>query len=153
MPKKVSENIDIASLLDMSERAMTQKEMAELTGVSIPTLAKRLDELKEKQGLLLRARDMRNLRLTELQMMVLDAVTPQKIEEAPLRDLVLAFKVLADRESVDIGKPTEVKGLVHYLVQIEKEKAAIAGVESVTSMKMLNDDDEVIDVEAELPNL
>lgn len=153
MGKSVAENLDIASLLDMSERALTQKEMAELTGISIPTLAKRLDALKEKQGLLLRARDMRNLRLTELQMMVLDAVTPEKIAEAPLRDLVLAFKVLADRENVDIGKPTEMKGLVHYLVQLEKEKAGVAGVESIASMQMLSDAGDVIDVEAELPNL
>ena len=152
MPKNVSESLDIETLLDLSERALTQKEMAEMTGVSIPTLAKRLDDLKEKQGLLLKARDMRNLRLTELQMMVLDAITPGKIAESPLRDLVLAFKVLSDRENVDIGKPTEMKGLVHYLVQIEKEKAAAAGVESISGAKLLDDDGDVVDVEA-LPEL
>lgn len=42
------------------------------------------------------------------------------------------FKVLADRENVDIGKPTEIKGLVSYLVQIEKEKVAMKEVSTTT---------------------
>ena len=135
MPKIV--DINTETLLDLAERNLTQAEMAELTGCSIPTLQKRLDDLKEKQGLLLKARDLRALRLTELQMMVLDAITPTKIAEAPLRDLVLAFKVLADRENVDVGKPTEMKGLVHYLVQIEKEKVALSDDPSTHSQSVV----------------
>lgn len=130
MPKKVELNIE--TLLDLAERDLTQKEMSELTGVSIPTLQKRLNDLQEKQGLLLKARDLRNLRLTELQMMVLEAVTPEKIHNAELRDLMLAFKVLSDRENLEIGKPTELKGLVSYLVHIEKEKVAMKDIEGVT---------------------
>ena len=120
MPKKV--DLSIETLLDLAERNLTQAEMSEITGVSIPTLQKRLNDLQEKQGLLLKARDLRNLRLTELQMMVLDAMTPEKIAAAELKDLAVVFKVLADRENVDIGKPTEIQGLVSYLVHIEKEK-------------------------------
>lgn len=133
MPKKVELNIE--TLLDLAERDLTQKEMSELTGVSIPTLQKRLSDLQEKQGLLLKARDLRNLRLTELQMMVLEAVTPEKIANAELRDLMLAFKVLSDRENLEIGKPTELKGLVSYLVHIEKEQVAMKTVEGVTVSK------------------
>ena len=133
MPKKVELNIE--TLLDLAERDLTQKEMSELTGVSIPTLQKRLSDLQEKQGLLLKARDLRNLRLTELQMMVLEAVTPEKIANAELRDLMLAFKVLSDRENLEIGKPTELKGLVSYLVHIEKEAVAMKTVEGVTVSK------------------
>ena len=120
MPKKV--DLSVETLLDLAERNLTQAEMSEITGVSIPTLTKRLNDLQEKQGLLLKARDMRNLRLTELQMMVLDAMTPEKIAAADLKELAVVFKVLADRENVDIGKPTEIQGLVSYLVHIEKEK-------------------------------
>lgn len=130
MPKKV--DVSIETLLDLAERSLTQSEMAELTGISIPTLQKRLADLQDKQGLLLKARDLRNLRLTELQMMVLDAITPEKIANAELRDLMLAFKVLSDRENLEIGKPTEIKGLVSYLVQIEKEKVAMKDVTNVT---------------------
>ena len=130
MPKKV--DLSVETLLDLAERNLTQAEMSEITGVSIPTLQKRLNDLQEKQGLLLKARDLRNLRLTELQMMVLEAVTPEKIANAELRDLMLAFKVLSDRENLEIGKPTELKGLVSYLVQIEKEKVAMQTIDGVT---------------------
>ena len=130
MPKKV--DLSVETLLDLAERNLTQAEMSEITGVSIPTLQKRLNDLQEKQGLLLKARDLRNLRLTELQMMVLDAMTPEKIAAADIKDLAVVFKVLADRENVDIGTPTEIKGLVSYLVQIEKEQVAMKTIGSTT---------------------
>ena len=130
MPKKV--DLSVETLLDLAERNLTQAEMSEITGVSIPTLQKRLNDLQEKQGLLLKARDLRNLRLTELQMMVLDAMTPEKIASADIKDLAVVFKVLADRENVDIGKPTEIKGLVSYLVQIEKEQVAMRTINTTT---------------------
>jgi transcriptional regulator with XRE-family HTH domain len=142
MPKKV--DLSVETLLDLAERNLTQAEMSEITGVSIPTLTKRLNDLQEKQGLLLKARDMRNLRLTELQMMVLDAMTPEKIAAADIKDLAVVFKVLADRENVDIGKPTEIKGLVSYLVQIEKEQVAMKTIGSTTiSQSVIGTDDDV----------
>jgi transcriptional regulator with XRE-family HTH domain len=142
MPKKV--DLSVETLLDLAERNLTQAEMSEITGVSIPTLQKRLADLQEKQGLLLKARDLRNLRLTELQMMVLDAMTPEKIAAADIKDLAVVFKVLADRENVDIGKPTEIKGLVSYLVQIEKEQVAMKTIGSTTiSQSVIGTDDDV----------
>ena len=53
MPKKV--DLSVETLLDLAERNLTQAEMSEITGVSIPTLTKRLNDLQEKQGLLLKA--------------------------------------------------------------------------------------------------
>lgn len=152
MPKKV--DLSIETLLDLTERNLTQAEMSEITGVSIPTLQKRLNDLQEKQGLLLKARDLRNLRLTELQMMVLDAITPEKIANAELRDLMLAFKVLSDRENLEIGKPTEIKGLVSYLVQIEKEKITGQTFVDVTHSQTVGADDDLAIISTEdLTNL
>ena len=136
-------------LLDLTERNLTQAEMSEITGISIPTLQKRLSDLQDKQGLLLKARDLRNLRLTELQMMVLDAITPEKIANAELRDLMLAFKVLSDRENLEIGKPTEIKGLVSYLVQIEKEKIAGKDFTDITHSQIAGSDDDLSIVSTE----
>lgn len=152
MPKKV--DLSVETLLDLAERNLTQAEMSEITGVSIPTLQKRLNDLQEKQGLLLKARDLRNLRLTELQMMVLDAITPEKIANAELRDLMLAFKVLSDRENLEIGKPTEIKGLVSYLVQIEKEKITGQTFVDVTHSQTVGADDDLAIISTEdLTNL
>ena len=147
MPKKV--DLSVEMLLDLTERNLTQAEMSEITGVSIPTLQKRLSDLQDKQGLLLKARDLRNLRLTELQMMVLDAITPEKIANAELRDLMLAFKVLSDRENLEIGKPTEIKGLVSYLVQIEKEKIAGKDFTDITHSQIAGSDDDLSIVSTE----
>ena len=147
MPKKV--DLSVEMLLDLTERNLTQAEMSEITGISIPTLQKRLSDLQDKQGLLLKARDLRNLRLTELQMMVLDAITPEKIHNADLRDLMLAFKVLSDRENLEIGKPTEIKGLVSYLVQIEKEKIAGKDFTDITHSQIAGSDDDLSIVSTE----
>lgn len=141
MPKIV--DINIEELLDLAERGMSQREMSELTGISIPTLQKRLADLQEKQSVLLKARDLRNLRLTELQMMVLDAITPEKIQNADLKDLMVAFKVLSDRENVDIGKPTEIKGLISYLVSIEKESVAMKTVGSSSTLSVVGEGEDM----------
>jgi len=118
-PKK---KLDEEAILDLVERGLPQKEIAEELGVSTPTLAKRIADLREKQGLLLKYRALQSLQLTELQCRVLEAITPEKIEEAPLRDLVLAYKVLKDKEQSIEGLPSDIKGLVGYLVELEKSK-------------------------------
>lgn len=114
--------VDVERLLDFCQAGLPQKEMAEELGVSIPTLAKRMSEVREKQGILLQYRDLQSLQLTSIQARILEAITPQKINEAPLRDLILAFRILKDKEQNIEGKPTEIKGLVHYLLEIEKQE-------------------------------
>jgi len=115
--------IDMETLLDLSERGLNQKELAEALGISIPTLAGRITELQQEQGILLQYRNLRNLHLTKLQARCLEAITVDKITEASLIDLARSFKILhdAETETSDGGK---VKGLVAYLIQIEKEEAA-----------------------------
>jgi hypothetical protein len=90
-------------------------------------------------------------------MMVLEAVTPEKIANAELRDLMLAFKVLSDRENLEIGKPTEIKGLVSYLVQIEKESVAMKTVGETISTSVVGSGEDLAIVSSEdledIPNL
>jgi len=116
--------IDLGKLLDFSEKNLPQREIADELGVSIPTLAKRMSEVREKQGILMQYRELQSLQLTSMQARILEAITPQKINEATLRDLILAFRILKDKEHSIEGKPTEVKGLVHYLLEIEKQEMA-----------------------------
>jgi DNA-binding Lrp family transcriptional regulator len=108
----------------MASRGLTNKEVAEEVGVSAPTLSKRMAEIRDKQGLLLKYRSLQALQLTSLQARILEAITPEKINEAPLRDLVIAFKIFKDKELTLDGKPSEIRGLVGYLVNLEKELAA-----------------------------
>ena len=114
--------VDFDIVYDLAEQGFRQYEIAEELGISTSTLSKRMDEVRNKQGLLLKYRELQSLQLTSLQARILEAITPQKINEAPLRDLILAFKVLKDKEQIMEGKPTEIKGLVHYLLELEKQE-------------------------------
>lgn len=93
-------------------------------GVSVPTIARKNTELKQHEDPILKYRALQSLELTAIQAEVLDAITPDKIQDASLKDLVAAFKVLKEKELVAEGKPSEIKGLVGYLMHLEKEEQA-----------------------------
>ena len=143
---------DEMAYFDMASVGMPQKEIAQTLGISIPTLEKNIAELTAEQGVILRYRELQSLQLTKLQARVLDAITPDKIAEASLQELVVAFKVLKDKELVVDGKPNEIHGLVGYLVQLEKAELAAQGVTVTNGTVAI--DGEVIDVDEDnLPKL
>ena len=107
----------------MAERGFTQAQMSQELGVSIPTLERRIADLQSKQGLLLKYRELQNLQLTSIQCRILEAITPDKIDCASLGELVAAFKILKDRETATEDGP-QLKGLVGYLIAIEKKNMA-----------------------------
>ena len=112
--------VDLEAALDLLGRGEKIPAIATELGCSAPTLRSRIADLSKKQGLLLRYREIQSLQLTELQARVLEAITPEKIESASLRDLVLSYKILKDKEQVIEGKPSEIKGLVAHLIHLEK---------------------------------
>ena len=118
--------LDTETLIDLQEMGLTNKEVADEVGCHPLTIAKRIAEIQKEQGILLQYRSLQSLQLTALQARVLEAITPEKINEAPLRDLVVCFKILKDKELTLDGKPSDIKGLVAYLVELEKEEAALA---------------------------
>jgi orotate phosphoribosyltransferase-like protein len=125
-------DIDTDDMMDLLEQGFTQCQVADELGVSTPTLASRIADLQSKQGILLKYRALQSFQLTELQGRVLEAITPEKIDEASLKDLVGAYKILKDKELVVDGKPTEIKGLVAYLVEMEKQQIALEEPTDVT---------------------
>lgn len=62
------------------------------------------------------------LELTALQFRILEAITPQKIKDASLLDIIKAFYILKKAELGLKGEERKITGLVAYLVQMEKEK-------------------------------
>ena len=132
-------NIETESMLDLLEQGLTQHQVASELGVSTPTLAARIADIQGKQGILLKYRALQSLQLTELQCRVLAAITPEKIDEAPLKDLVGAYKILKDKELVIDGKPTEIKGLVAYLVEMERQQLALEKDDNVVDIDKLKD--------------
>jgi transposase-like protein len=120
-----SVDVDLEAVLDLLQRGEKVPAIAMELGISPPTLRSRIADLSKKQGLLLQYRAIQSLQLTELQARILEAITPDKINEAPLRDLVASYKILKDKELVIEGKPSEIKGLVSHLIYLEKQEAAL----------------------------
>lgn len=120
-------DIDLEAALDLLTRGgIPAKTIAAELGVSEPTLRARIADIQKRQGVLLQYRAIQSLQLTELQARVLEAITPEKIETAPLKDLILAFKILKEKEFFIEGKSVgEVKGLVAHLIYIEKQEQAL----------------------------
>lgn len=117
--------IDLEVVMDLLSRGEKVPAIATELGISPPTLRSRIADLQKKQGLLLQYRSIQSLQLTELQARVLEAITPDKIEAAPLKDLVASYKILKDKEQVIEGKPSEIKGLVSHLIFMEKQEQAL----------------------------
>jgi hypothetical protein len=144
-----SKELDVEAIYDVLERGVSRRDAAEMFGCSVPTLTKRIADIQKNQGLLLQYRQLQALHLTELQSRILEAITPEKIEMADLKDLVTAYKVLKDKELVVEGKPNEIKGLVSYLVHIEKENLACSSPVVVSPEAEYDD----VDVEEKMPEL
>lgn len=123
-------DVDMQAVLDLLDRGKRPPAIATELGISAPTLRARVKALQEKQGVLLQYRAIQSLQLTELQARVLDAITPEKIEDASLRDLVMSYKILKDKEQLIEGKPTEIKGLVAHLIYMEKQEKALESAEA-----------------------
>lgn len=142
--------IDPAILLELINSGMTRTDMSKEIGISTNTLKKRVADLKEKTGILTEYRALQSLQLTELQARCLEAITPEKIDDAPLKDLVLCFKILKDRELVIDGKPSEISGLVEYLIEIERRemKVTLEGQEKgeVKTLTKMIEDDNIVDL-------
>jgi hypothetical protein len=124
-------DIDIEAAIDLLMRGEPVPSVAGELSISAPTLRARIAEIQKEQGLLLQYRSIQSLQLTALQARILEAITPGKIEEAPLKDLVASYKILKDKELVIENKPSEIKGLVAHLIYMEKQEQALASGSSV----------------------
>ena len=93
-----------------------------------------MTDLHAKKGIFLKYRSLQTLQLTELQLRVLEAITPEKIADATLLELAKAFKILKDAELGLKGEPFRITGLLGYLLELEKdEKDQYAGPEEILS--------------------
>ena len=134
-------DVDPEVLWNLGMKGLTQQQASCELGISPSTLSRRLADIQTKQGLLMKYRALQSLQLTELQARVLEAITPEKINESSLRDLIQCFKILKDKELTIEGKPSEIKGLVGYLVEMEKKefevahKVTVEGTEGTETVK------------------
>ena len=132
--RKREQEVDLDVAFDLIERGVSKGDIAKELGVSVATLSGKLAHLRERHGILTEYRTLQSMQLTELQYRILEKITEDKIAEAPLRDLVYAFKTLKDKELISEGKPSEIKGLVAYLIEMEKQEGLkLKGTETEVS--------------------
>ena len=113
--------VDLSFLQDLLMDGIPKKDIAKQMGVSPPTLRRIISNAQDKKTLLTQYRTLRNLHLTELQVQVLEAVTPDKINEASIKELLYAYKILRDKEvEVDDSPEGNLKGLVAHLLHLER---------------------------------
>ena len=128
--------VDMDKLEELGKVNLPRQNMAGELGISHPTLTKIIGKVVEMKGILMKYRELQSLQLTAIQARILEHITPERISEASLRDLVLAFKILKDKEQVMEGKPSDIKGLVGYLIELERQESN-AAVHEYTDAEVL----------------
>ena len=97
-------------------------EDSEFIPPSTNFIEREVTRVEDRRKELLSYREIQGLHLTEIQAKILQAISDFKIQEASLKDLVTAFKTLKEKELVMDGKPSEIKGLVSFLIELEEEE-------------------------------
>ena len=117
--------VEPATLIDaaMSSRS-EQEEIADDLGINTDDLKRQITILQDQQGVITQFRSLRNLKLTALQAKILSYITDDVIEDASLRDLIAAIKMLHSMETAEKGHG-QVKGLLKHLLEMEREELAL----------------------------
>jgi DNA-binding Lrp family transcriptional regulator len=132
-------DIDIDLMLNLLTDGMTIKDTADMMGVSVPTLNNRIEKLKREESGLLAYDKVHHLDLIAVKQKLIEGVTEEKIGEAPLASIANAYGVFAKMEQLIQGRPTEIHGLMGYLLHLEKEDVAAASAGSVVEGEVVED--------------
>ena len=116
-------DIDPSKIVQLRKQGMNQEEIAKELGVCHVTLSRRIADLRKKEGLLLGYKEIQHLQLTALQARVLESITPEKIKDAPLGELVRAYGILKRAELAMNPVKMNLSGLERYLIQMEEAES------------------------------
>jgi len=133
----VTKVLDKELMLDLIASGMSRKEIAEVMGVSPPTISNKIEELRREENQLLAYDKVHYLDLIGVKQRLIAGVTDDKILEAPLGQIAQAYGVFAKSEQLIQGRPTEIHGLMGYLLHLEKE--------DIAKIKSGNGNDDAID--------
>ena len=116
--------LDTSLMLDLLADGMNKKEVAGIIGCSPPTISAKIAELREDEASLLAYDKNKYLDLIGVQQRILANVTDEKLAEAPVQHLASAYSNFGKMLQLDQGKPTEIHGLMGYLMKLEQEDIA-----------------------------
>lgn len=121
MRKSKISDVDIDAMLGMLTDGLTYREVGEALGVPASTVSQVVANLKKEESSLLAYSKVQHLDLLGVQQRLLAGVTDEKIAEAPLQAIAAAFSAFKKGEQLATGRPTEITGLMGYLMHLEKE--------------------------------
>lgn len=116
-PKSIDQDL----MLDLITSGMSRGDIADSLGVSIPTLESRINDLQKSEKALLAYDKIHHLGLIAVQQKLIDGVTDEKIADAPLGQIAQAYGVFNKAKQLATGGPTEIQGLMGYLMVMEEE--------------------------------
>lgn len=116
--------IDTPALLNMRSQGKSIKEISNNFGISTATLSRRIAELRYKEGIISKYRELQHLQLTALQFKILESVTPDKLDRASLLELARAYYILEKaKPRLNDLRPSNISGLMSYLLQIDQDNS------------------------------
>jgi predicted transcriptional regulator len=121
---RAAKAINTDLMFDLLSEGMTKKDIAGILGVSAPTLDNTIERLRNQESALLKYDKVHYLDLIEVKKRLVAGVTDDKIADAPLGQIAQAYGVFAKSEQLIQGRPTEIYGLMGYLLHLEKEDIA-----------------------------
>lgn len=139
MAKKKFSNSELIDVLHIVDGSPTKA--AEALGVTRAAIIKRRDMLPE--GIL--AKDIDTFRrkradvFARVQQIMLQYITPAKMERASLSQLILAFGLMYDKERMEQGKPTEHVAHAHLSKMHPDDLKAIKDLVKQTTQRKLKE--------------
>jgi hypothetical protein len=112
---------DKEQMYQMLAGGVPKTAVAAFFGCSAPTVSSRIDELRREESMLLAYDKVHYLDLISVKHRLLSAMTDEKIEAAPLGQIGQTYGIIAKMEQLIQGRPTEIHGLMGYLMHLEAE--------------------------------
>jgi len=123
-----TKDIDTELLLDLLASGMSKSEVSCELGISVATLNRRIEGIRDAESALIAYDKVHYLDLIGVKQRIIAHMDDSKLEEAPLGQLAQAYSVVTKAENLIQGRPTEIHGLMGYLMHLEKEDIVKAGV-------------------------
>ena len=112
--------VPIETILDLVEgKGLKHSEAARIVGVSRSAITQRLAAIGYKPGRLTQYKDQRADVLAWLQSMIVSYITPEKLKDATLSQLCIAYGILFDKERLVRSQSTSITESRQFIVQAQ----------------------------------
>lgn len=120
-PRKIGTEEEREMMLQMLGGGVPLHDVARYFDCATSTIKARIDDIKRDESMLLAYDKVHYLDLISVKQRLLAGITDEKIEAAPLGQIGQTYGIVAKMEQLIQGRPTEIHGLMGYLMHLELE--------------------------------